>query len=241
MYGPEKTKTRALVEKTTTTTIIEKIIPCLTIDHWISTFLSIKHKDNINNYLKNESHCIQSRYDMVTRHLKIIAVKNQKELQQPKLEHSKTMPEKSQKSNKKSKILFTDSDDENDDIEEIQEQFEIEDAIEREINHYFAFDLKTIDKNELKAYKTNPMLFWKEYNNIYPILSQISVLFFSGIAGSHPSESVFSKAGYVLNPRRISLLPQNVDSILFSNCVELIIKKLKERNSDLLQFFQTKN
>ena len=44
--------------------------------------------------------------------------------------------------------------------------------------------------------------------------------------------------GYVLNPRRSRLLPENVNSILFSNGIEILIKKLHERQSKLLKFFK---
>ena len=137
------------------------------------------------------------------------------------------------------KITFTDSDDDMDNEDKKEEQLNecTDNKIQQEINHYISFNKNSIDKDKSIAYKQNPILFWKDYSNIYPLLSQIAVQTLAPSGGSHPSESIFSKAGYILNPRRSNLSPENVDSTLFSNAIEILIVKLKERHCELLKFF----
>ena len=109
--------------------------------------------------------------------------------------------------------------------------------IAKEIESYMAFDITSIDKIEMDSYKINPLLFWHKYTHIYPLLSQLSSLYLAPCAGSHPSESVFSKAGYVLSPRRSCTKPENVNGMLVGNSIEELIVTLKKRKSKLLTFF----
>ena len=113
----------------------------------------------------------------------------------------------------------------------------IENMIQKEIQTYMAFAVTSIDKNGVNSYKMNPLLFWDKFNHIYPLLSKICVIFLAPCAGSHPSESVFSTAGYVLSPRRSCTKPENVNTLLVGNSIEELIVKLKDNKSKLLTVF----
>ncbi|CAF3919288.1 unnamed protein product, partial [Rotaria sp. Silwood1] len=78
-----------------------------------------------------------------------------------------------------------------------------------ELDRYLLLEF---DKN--KQY-TEPLQFWKDYQNQLPFLSKYARSIFSIPATTTNVEREFSTAGYVLNQRRSSLKPEEVDKILF--------------------------
>lgn len=79
---------------------------------------------------------------------------------------------------------------------------------------------------ELSSYKSensipmssDPLLWWKEHQCSYPILSNIAKYFLAIPATSVASERVFSAAGDIVNAQRAVLSPENVDLLIFLKC-----------------------
>ncbi|CAF2915108.1 unnamed protein product [Rotaria sp. Silwood2] len=88
-----------------------------------------------------------------------------------------------------------------------------------ELDRYLLLEF---DKN--KQY-TEPLQFWKDYQNQFPFLSKYARSIFSIPATTTNVEREFSTAGYVLNQRRSSLKPEEVDKILFIRSMEKQLEK----------------
>lgn len=88
-----------------------------------------------------------------------------------------------------------------------------EKRIRIEIESYMAYGVSSPEKKAL--YSQNPLLFWKENGNSYPILQHLAALYLGMSAGSVPVESLFSISGLVCNSRRSSLCPSKLHKICF--------------------------
>ena len=60
-----------------------------------------------------------------------------------------------------------------------------------------------------------PLLWWKERDSQYPLLSNQAKRYFCMPATSVRSEKIFSVAGNVLTEKRNGLLPENLDKLVF--------------------------
>ncbi|CAL4234715.1 unnamed protein product, partial [Meganyctiphanes norvegica] len=65
--------------------------------------------------------------------------------------------------------------------------------------------------------QSDPMQWWNSRTTIYPNLSLTAKQYLCIPATSVPSERVFSTAGNIVNKKRTSLSPENVDMLLFLN------------------------
>ena len=63
--------------------------------------------------------------------------------------------------------------------------------------------------------KANPLVFWKSNASRYNLIVKGAKRFLSIPATSVPSESTFSTAGFIASKSRSSLLPENVDMLVF--------------------------
>ena len=62
---------------------------------------------------------------------------------------------------------------------------------------------------------SGPLAWWKENASRYPKLARAAKRLLAIPATSTPSERIFSKAGFIVNKHRSSLLPKNVDTLVF--------------------------
>lgn len=77
--------------------------------------------------------------------------------------------------------------------------------------------------SEMSRYKAEPLLqlneealkWWREHAPSYPNLSRMAVKYLGIVATSVPSERLFSTAGNIVNVKRSSLDPTNVEKLLF--------------------------
>ncbi len=81
-------------------------------------------------------------------------------------------------------------------------------ALETEMRNY-ASHVPTDEEEQ------NSLLFWKAHGDKYPHLSNLAKEHLSIPATSVPVESMFSTAGLILNSRRSSLSPANMNMVLF--------------------------
>ncbi|RXN13638.1 zinc finger BED domain-containing 1-like protein [Labeo rohita] len=77
-------------------------------------------------------------------------------------------------------------------------------------------------KKEMEQYlkdttkvQSGPLAWWKQNSDRYPKLAFAAKHLLCVPATSTPSERIFSKAGYIVNKTRSSLLPENVDKLIF--------------------------
>lgn len=77
-------------------------------------------------------------------------------------------------------------------------------------------------KEEIKDYlqdrtkvETGPLAWWRKNEERYPKLARVAKHLLSIPATSTPSERIFSKAGFIVSKTRSSLLPKNVDKLIF--------------------------
>ena len=61
----------------------------------------------------------------------------------------------------------------------------------------------------------NPLIWWRDNEKYFPRLSQLPRKYLCAPATSMPSECAFSVAGHVVNEKRSSLLPENVNILVF--------------------------
>ncbi|KAI2659745.1 hypothetical protein H4Q32_022264 [Labeo rohita] len=59
------------------------------------------------------------------------------------------------------------------------------------------------------------LAWWKQNSDRYPKLAFAAKHLLCVLPTSTPSERIFSKAGYIVNKTRSSLLPENVDKLIF--------------------------
>ncbi len=82
-------------------------------------------------------------------------------------------------------------------------------------------DEDVVQDDEIRRYRDepkcasdcDPLKWWPLHATKYPLLSQIAKKYLSTPATTVPSERLFSAAGYIVNKRRASLLPENVDKL----------------------------
>ncbi|CAF1334764.1 unnamed protein product [Rotaria sordida] len=86
-----------------------------------------------------------------------------------------------------------------------------------ELARYLALEL---DKSKLSS---NPLEFWKEYQGMFPVLSKLARQIHCIPASSSAVERCFSSSGFVVNERRASLSPDQLDNIIFKNNQSLFI------------------
>lgn len=77
-----------------------------------------------------------------------------------------------------------------------------------ELTRYLAMDL---DKSKLSK---NPLEFWKKYQEYFPILSKLARQIHCIPASSAAVERCFSSSGFIVNERRSSLHPDQIDNII---------------------------
>ena len=82
---------------------------------------------------------------------------------------------------------------------------------------------KDIVHSELLCYKTEPSisvnhpeLYWCSINrHLYPHVSKLACKYRGVMATSSPSEQLFSTAGNVVSVKHATLLPENVEKLIF--------------------------
>ena len=62
---------------------------------------------------------------------------------------------------------------------------------------------------------SNPLIWWKQNAQKFPKVALVAKRFLCAPATSVPSERVFSAAGNIVNKKRCSLLPENVNTLIF--------------------------
>lgn len=77
-----------------------------------------------------------------------------------------------------------------------------------ELSRYLAMDIPK------KLLFENPLNFWREYREHYPVLSMLARQIHCIPASSAAVERCFSSAGFIVNERRTSLHPDQVDNIM---------------------------
>lgn len=75
----------------------------------------------------------------------------------------------------------------------------------REVHKYSSLDAEDCD----------PLGWWKVNKSKFPLLSELAQKFLCIPATSVPSKCVFSTAGHIVNVKRASLLPENVNMLVF--------------------------
>jgi len=65
------------------------------------------------------------------------------------------------------------------------------------------------------CYSENVLLYWRDNSAKLPMLSQLAVLYLGTSASSVPVESLFSVTGLVVNSRRSSMQPCNLNKMVF--------------------------
>ncbi|CAF2972666.1 unnamed protein product, partial [Rotaria sp. Silwood2] len=100
--------------------------------------------------------------------------------------------------------------------ESSNESVEFEYSIKKgdELDRYLLFELDKTKK------QIEPLQFWKNHSNRFPILSKYARSIFSIPATTTNVEREFSSAGFILNERRANLQPDKLDDILLVRSVE---------------------
>ena len=88
-------------------------------------------------------------------------------------------------------------------------QISVAEAVEKEVLRYKAGD--HINRS------CDPLKWWKENETRFTNLSKVAKKLLCIQATSVPSERLFSAAGNIVNKKRASLHPTNVDCLLFLN------------------------
>lgn len=70
---------------------------------------------------------------------------------------------------------------------------------------------REINRNE------NPLRWWNENKQKYPLLSKLACKYLCITGTSVPSERMFSATGYLTSDRRSKLTPENANVLLFLN------------------------
>ncbi|KAK0135825.1 Zinc finger BED domain-containing protein 1 [Merluccius polli] len=92
------------------------------------------------------------------------------------------------------------------DDEEEEEEEHDGDSAKKEMEQYL---------RDTKVAQSGPLAWWKQNGDRYPKLAFAAKHCLCVPATSTPSERIFSKAGYIVNKTRSSLLPENVDKLIF--------------------------
>ncbi len=83
----------------------------------------------------------------------------------------------------------------------------LSEVVDEEVQHYRAVQSLSVD--------SNPLVWWKDNQNQFPHLAKLAKSYLGIPATSVPSERVFSTAGDIVTAQRASLLPDNVDMMVF--------------------------
>ena len=78
-------------------------------------------------------------------------------------------------------------------------------------------EIEQFSKEPLMPLSGDPLVWWKSKQFKYPYLAKIALGGLVVQGTSVPSERLFSKAGELISNKRASLLPENVDKLLFLN------------------------
>jgi hypothetical protein len=81
-------------------------------------------------------------------------------------------------------------------------------VLEQEVRTYMALMPKS-------QYQDNALLFWRDHEQTFPLLSQLASIYLGISASSVPVECLFSTAGLILNGKRSSLTPDKLNKIVF--------------------------
>jgi hypothetical protein len=99
-------------------------------------------------------------------------------------------------------------------------------AIAAEIDAYTKEKkLKRVDDDDKL---TNPLAWWKERRNKYPLLIKLVIRTLCIPATSAPSERLFSQAGLTIAKDRARLLPENAEEIIFLKEIWPVIEENRE-------------
>nr|XP_054589704.1 E3 SUMO-protein ligase ZBED1-like [Nothobranchius furzeri] len=88
--------------------------------------------------------------------------------------------------------------------------------VRNEVNSYFG------EKNLAK--EESPLKWWKENQDIYPMLARLARSYLSIPGTSTPSERLFSAAGNIASKKRASLSQEHVDMLTFLHCNATYLK-----------------
>ena len=77
------------------------------------------------------------------------------------------------------------------------------------------YEVKCFKSESTVSLKSNPLLWWKTKEGLYPHLAKIVRQLFCIPATSVPSERVFSAAGHLVSATRNRLDQENVNNLLF--------------------------
>jgi hypothetical protein len=108
----------------------------------------------------------------------------------------------------------------NDDNSSGSDEYDYDIKKSDELDRYLLFEY---EKNNLNA---EPLQFWKNHQTHFPFLSQYARSILSIPATTTNVEREFSTAGWVLNQRRTSLKPEELDKILFIRSMEKQSQKI---------------
>ena len=78
-------------------------------------------------------------------------------------------------------------------------------------------EMRKYGEEPLVTRETDPLEWWKNREECFKYASILARKYLGIVATSVPSERLFSKAGQVISDRRASILPQNVNMMLFLN------------------------
>lgn len=90
---------------------------------------------------------------------------------------------------------------------------------------------KYLDEEEI-GFDEDPLEWWKNNESRFPKIAVLARRYLSIPASSAPSERVFSTAGHIVNVKRTSLLPENVDMLVFLNKNPCSIQHLQDLYAD---------
>lgn len=88
-----------------------------------------------------------------------------------------------------------------------QDNVSSEDKVEREIKRYEEYPPVDVE--------SDPLLWWKNEQKHFPSLSHLARKYLCVCGTSVPSERLFSKGGYIVNPLRNRLTPEHVNILIF--------------------------
>jgi len=98
------------------------------------------------------------------------------------------------------------------------EEYEYKVSPPDELARYLAMDL---DKSKISS---NPLEFWNEYQGHFPVLALLGRQIHCIPASSAAVERCFSSSGFIVNERRSSLHPDQIDNIIVIRSMEKLKK-----------------
>lgn len=188
----------------------------LDIRHYCATLLHPKYRQ-LKGCTNNER---EQTYDYVREQMKRITNKSKQKsssqddssiLKKQKIQHSI--------------LQHYEDDDQDDEINHRDDSSGSEDYPYRapppdELTRYLAM---VIDKKKLSS---NPLNFWKENQDMFPVLSSLARQIHCIPASSSAVERCFSSAGFIINERRTSLHPDQLDNIIVVRAMKKYEKKV---------------